>query len=222
MDELLKRTQEIYTQFEAEVQLLHLKEPLWHSCQACPDGYCCRNEKVPVMKHEWERLIHFVKNEMPANHKRRLESQIDKGKSKCPFLMHDRCMVYPVRAWTCRIYPYTISTHRIAHAGNFIAPYCNAYRGIFSIREGPLESFPYVVLETADDSHLVKIRINDQHEFWVIDITEYALEFYRLLPKDAKGVLDGDDMHNWVGAVRYLRDSRRIDQSKFLELLGLD
>jgi Fe-S-cluster containining protein len=222
MDELIKRTQEIYSEFEKEVQVLHLRETLWHPCTACPDCYCCRHETVPVMTHEWERIVSFVKKEMPARQKRRLESQVDKGKPKCPFLMNERCSVYPARAWTCRIYPYTISNYRIAHASQFIAPYCRAYQTIFNAREGKLEAFPYEVLEKEEQCHLVKIRINSQQEFWVIDITEYAQEFHRLLPQNEEGVLDGDDMHNWVGSIRFLRDTRRIDQSKFLELLGLD
>jgi Fe-S-cluster containining protein len=222
VDELLERTLDIYARFENDVQHLHEIETMWKPCTQCTDGYCCKVETVPVMKHEWERIVQFVKTGMPASEKRRLQTNIDKGKPKCPFLMRERCAVYPVRTWTCRIYPYTISTYRIAHKGEFIVPYCAAYAAIFGSKENRLEAYPPQIIEKLEGSNLVKIRIKDKLEFWVIDITAYAEEFAALLPKTEKGVMDGDDMHNWVGVVKYLRDNRQIDQSKFLELLGLD
>jgi Fe-S-cluster containining protein len=222
MDELVERTLDIYARFEIEVRRLHEMEPLWNACQDCQDGYCCKRETVPVMKHEWERIVEFVKSNFSEGQKRRLQTNIEKGKPKCPFLMRERCAVYPARTWTCRIYPYTVSHQRVAHNGEFIAPYCSAYAPLFGSREDCLDAFQYTVRERIENTNLIKIRINDQLEFWVIDITTYAVQFAALLPRNEKGVMDGDDMHNWAGVVKLLRDRRQIDQTKFLELLGLD
>ncbi len=221
MDGLVEKTLDIYARFEKEVGRLHQIEPLWQPCNDCTDGYCCRSETVPVMKHEWERIINFVKTEMPDNQKRRLQTNIEKGKPKCPFLMRERCAVYAVRTWTCRIYPYTISSHRAAHQGEFIVPYCAAYAATFGSRENRLEAYRPQIIQKMEGTNLVKIRIKDSLEFWVIEISAYSAEFAAMLPRNEKGLMDGDDMHNWAGIVKYLRDNRKIDQAKFLELLGL-
>ncbi|HSW58819.1 MAG TPA: YkgJ family cysteine cluster protein [Dehalococcoidales bacterium] len=222
METLDEITREIYARFEEDVRRLHAIEPLWQPCTNCSDGYCCKNETVPVMQHEWERIVKFVRSEMPENQKRRLQTNVDRGRPKCPFLMRERCSVYPVRAWTCRIYPYTISQHRANHPGKFIAPFCPAYAQVFGSKEHDLAAYQPEIVQKLTDCPLVEIRIKDNLKFWVIDISFYAAEIWAALPRNDKGVMDGDDMHNWMGVVKYLRDSRRIDHSRFLNLLGLD
>ena len=78
------------------------------------------------------------------------------------------------------------------------------------------------ILDRLPNSNLVKIQINPALSFWIIDITQYQDEYENKMPKNEVGTLLGDDMHHWVGLTKYLRDAREINQSKFLELLGLD
>lgn len=225
MNDATQQLSSLYDKFNADVQLLLEKEPLWRVCSTCPDGHCCRRETVPVMGLEWDNIIRYLKSSFTKANKRIFQTNVDKGGLPCPFLIHDRCSVYSVRPWSCRIYPYTISFHTsliTSQSGTFYAPYCPTLAFPTGGKIGQLISYQPDVLNRLPDSRLVNVQINQNQSFWLIDITSYQSEYETFMPKNEYGTLFGDDMHKWVGLIKYLRDTGKIDQSKFLESLGLD
>lgn len=225
MDDLSEWLSNLYDRFNSDVQALFEKEPIWKSCSNCPDGHCCQRETVPVMTPEWDNIIKYVKCNFTKLNKLRFEKNVDRGRLPCPFLLHNRCAVYSVRPWSCRIYPYTISFHKsptTIQNGDFFAPYCPSLAPKFGVKVKQLIRYTPVILDRLRNSNLVKIQINPNLSFWIIDITQYQDEYENKMPKNEVGTLLGDDMHRWVGLIKYLKDARKINQSKFLELLGLD
>ena len=225
MDESTEWLSKLYERFENDIQMLFQKEPLWKDCSNCSDGYCCQRETVPVMSPEWDNIIKYVKSNFTNIDKRRFETNVDKERLACPFLFHNRCAVYPIRPWSCRIYPYTISFHNsptTTQSGDFFTPYCPTLAPIFGTKVRQIVRCEPAILGRLENSNLIQIQIDTTQPFMVIDITQYQNQYENNMPKNEFGTLLGDDMHKWVGLIKYLRDARKINQSKFLKLLGLD
>lgn len=215
----------LYERFNNDVQLLFEKETLWESCLNCPDGQCCQRVTIPVMGPEWDNIIKYVKSNFNRINKRRFETNVERGRFSCPFFFRNSCAVYSVRPWSCRIYPYTISFFKSLitfQNGDFFAPSCSSLAPKFGIKTKNSIRYEPTILERLPNSNLVNIQINPNLSFWIIDITKYQDEYENKMPKNEDGTLLGDSMHNWVGIPKLLRDSRKINQSKFLYLLGLE
>ena len=215
----------LYERFNNDVQLLLKKETLWKYCSNCPDGHCCQRITIPVMSPEWNEIITYIKSNFTKSDKRRFETNVEKGRYSCPFLFHNRCAVYSVRPWSCRIYPYTISFFKSLitfQNGEFISLNCLSLAPKFGVKQNKTILYEPTILERLPNSNLINIRINPNLSFWIIDITQYQDEYENNMPKNEDGTLLGDSMHNWGRFPKLLRDSRKINQSKFLELLGLE
>lgn len=93
---------------------------------ACKAGcfWCCYFT-VDVRPVEALRIVEFMHNELPAEDRARIESEIAtnsatfaglddderaRSNTKCPFLHLGRCSIYPVRPQTCRNYHATSAT----------------------------------------------------------------------------------------------------------------
>lgn len=225
MDESYAWLSQLYEDFDKDVQSLMEIEPLWHTCSSCPDGFCCQRETVPVMTPEWNKIVQYVRATFGPIQKRRYEQNIERQRIQCPFLVRNRCGVYSVRPWSCRIYPYTISFYHsdiTNQKGDFIAPHCPNLAQRFDTQVGKIIHYKSTILERAQNINLVKIKIETEKTFWILDITRYQEAYERQMPKNELGVLEGDHMHNWVGLAKYARDTKFIDYNKYMEILGLD
>ena len=78
----------------------------------CKEGcaYCCREGEYPISELEYINLM-FYYNELEDNIKDRVNENIsnllEKSREKmyeCPFLVDNRCSVYPARAIICRTF----------------------------------------------------------------------------------------------------------------------
>jgi Fe-S-cluster containining protein len=216
---------QFYERFDEEVRLLLNKEPFWRICSSCPDGDCCRRIRVPVMSPEWENIVAYVKKNFSERNKNRYFKNVISQKAKCPFLFGNRCSVYSVRPWSCRIYPYVVSfysTPLVIQSGNFIAPSCPTLAKPFGVIEGTISLCRAIPLEKDETGRLFKCQLERPRPLWMIDASDYFQEYDNNMPRNEDGKLDGWDMDDWVRFPLYLNYAGEITQTKFLELLGLD
>lgn len=92
---------ELKKMFEAQKPFIKCKE-------GC--AYCCREGEYPISELEYINLM-FYYNELEDNIKDRVNENIsnllEKSREKmyeCPFLVDNRCSVYPARAIICRTF----------------------------------------------------------------------------------------------------------------------
>ena len=92
---------ELKKMFEAQKTFIKCKE-------GC--AYCCREGEYPISELEYINLM-FYYNELEDNIKDRVNENIsnllEKSREKmyeCPFLVDNRCTVYPARAIICRTF----------------------------------------------------------------------------------------------------------------------
>lgn len=216
---------QLYKRFDKEVQLLLSKEPFWNICHSCPDGYCCRKSKIPVMSLEWDNITAYVKENFSKRNKDRYLENVMSQKIQCPFLFDNRCSVYPVRPWSCRIYPYIVSfysTPLVIQSGSFIQPSCPTLAKSFGVTQGEISLIRAVVLEKDETGRLLKCQLQKPRPLWLIDASDYFQEYVESMPKNENGILDGWSMHEWVGFTVYMKNTGAITQAKLLEVLGLD
>jgi len=215
----------LYERLEKDVRLLSEEEPFWKVCHDCTDGYCCQKNAIPVMSMEWDMVTRYVKKTFSNRNKGRLMDNIESKRIWCPFLFSGKCSVYPVRPWSCRIYPYVISFHssKITFQTGYISlPLCRSLAKSFGIKVGEIAFLAPEILSRHTSGKLVKCSLEKPRPLWYVDATDYFAEYENNMPKNESGVLDGDDMHRWVELPKYLRDIGKISQQKFREVLGLD
>ena len=92
---------ELKKMFEAQKPFIKCKE-------GC--AYCCREGEYPISELEYINLM-FYYNELEDNIKDRVNENIsnllEKSREKmyeCPFLIDNKCSVYPARAIICRTF----------------------------------------------------------------------------------------------------------------------
>ncbi len=92
---------ELKKMFEAQKPFIKCKE-------GC--AYCCREGEYPISELEYINLM-FYYNELEDNIKDRVNENIsnllEKSREKmyeCPFLVDNKCSVYPARAIICRTF----------------------------------------------------------------------------------------------------------------------
>jgi len=223
--ELVEWLLNFYERFEKDVRLLLEEEPFWRICHDCPDGYCCQRNAIPVMTIEWDIVTNHIKKTFSNRNKGRLMDSIESKRIRCPFLFSGKCSIYPVRPWSCRIYPYVISfysSETTFQTGYINLPPCPSLASSFGIEVGEMVFCAPEILLRHANGKLVKCSLEKPQPLWYINVTDYFAEYENNMPKNDAGVLDGSDMHAWLDFIKYLRDTGKISQQKFRELLGLN
>lgn len=215
---------DFFKRFDSEVQFLYKEEPLWKACYKCLSGHCCSKPVLPIMGAEWDLIRDFVKEQFSPKDKKRLLRKIESLSLECIYLVENRCSVYPVRPWICRLFPYTISFYSsplTAQVGGIALPSCPTFAPVFGLKINEL-FFQYPKILTRHSSNrLVKCKLKKHRPLWLIDGTEYWREYEREMPKTANGVLDGMNMHEWVGIAKSGRDQGVIEVNNYLAYFGL-
>lgn len=215
---------EFFQRFDDEVKLLLKEEPFWEVCHQCPDGYCCSKPTLPIMGEEWLLIQDYVKQNFSRQSKKRLLENIERARLQCIFLFGNRCSVYSVRPWACRIYPYTISFHTSPitfQVGGVALPSCPTLASAFGLKQDQL-FFHYPNVLSRHSSRLVKCKLKKHKPLWLIDGSDYFRKYEAKMPKNEEGTLDGSNMHEWVEFAKLAKQKGYIDNSKFLSSFGLD
>jgi Fe-S-cluster containining protein len=188
---------EFNRRFEQDVRKLHRKEPFWAVCQHCPDGYCCSKTIYatqqwsgnPYLIEDWSRMLVYVRDIFSNEDKARLGRNIASGSGQCIFTYRNRCSIYPVRPWSCRTHPYTVSFHAdndLFPSGEIALPSCPALCRPLGLKKDELMVSKAVITERDPDSSLVKLRIRKHKPVWVIDATEYVMQYEKNAPPPQK------------------------------------
>lgn len=225
LSEVGKWLLDLFQRFDCDIELLLNEEPFWKVCHQCPDGNCCTKPIVPTMGEEWSLIRNFVKERFSVDEKKKLLRNIKAKQLQCIFLVNNRCSIYPVRPWACRIFPYTISFYSspiTKQVGGLALPSCPTLASAFSLKVGELFFHRPPVLYRHSSGRLVKCKLKKHRPLWLIDISEYWHEYEQNMPKNEAGTLEGWNMHEWVGFAKYARETGLINDSKFLEQFGLD
>ena len=216
---------QFYKRFNKDVKLLLSKEPFWEICHSCPDGYCCRRSAIPVMTPEWNNIIRYVRDNLTNRNKNRYFKNVMSQEIQCPFLFDNRCLVYPVRPWACRIYPYVVSfysTPLVIQSGNFIPPSCPTLAKSFGVNQGEITLCKAIPLEKDETRRLLKCQLQQPKPLWLIDASDYFQEYDKNMPKNANGTLEGSNMHEWLECALKMKNTGQITQAKLLKVLGMD
>jgi len=213
-----------FKRFDSEIQFLYKEEPFWKSCYKCVDSHCCKKPTLPIMAAEWDLIRDFVQEQFLPKNKERLLQKIESPSLECIYLVGNHCSVYPVRPWICRLFPYTISFYSspiTTQVGGIALPSCPTFVQIFGLKVDEL-FFQYPkVLTRHRGNNLVQCKLKKHRPLWLIDGTEYWREYEREMPKNENGVLDGMNMHEWVGIAKLGRDQGVIEINNYLAYFGL-
>jgi Fe-S-cluster containining protein len=229
MDETLNWLQDFYRRYEDHTRALFAIEPFWQTCGDCPDGGCCTSQTIPVMSPEWDNIVQHVRCNFSQRNKDRLLENIERGGHRCPYLFGQRCAIYPARPFACRLYPYSISFRDYQddeikyESGTFLLPYCKALAEGFGNKIGgeDIQVKPEIV-GRKNESHLVKLKLAQPRDLWVIDRSDYNREYTEKMPKAEAGKLDGSDFNVWYQLPMYAYKKGKISEQKLREILGLD
>lgn len=225
LTEIARWLSDFYERFDHEVRLLLEEEPFWKVCYQCSDGYCCSKPVLPIMSPEWSLIQNFIKENFSPQDKHRLLQNIESTRLQCIFLFDNRCSVYQVRPWICRIFPHTISFFSSAitfQVGGIALPNCPNLARAFGLKvDETFFQYPTVVARSSINK-LVKCKLKKHKPLWLIDGTEYWREYEGKMPKNEDGTLDGWNMHQWVDFAKLARNKGYFDENKFLEYFGLD
>ncbi|MDD5604904.1 MAG: hypothetical protein PHX29_03205 [Dehalococcoidales bacterium] len=184
---------EFRERFDEDVRRLTAKEPLWQKCRNCPDGHCCGHDIYPVTVsrinpfrlEEWWLMLEYVKNYFSEKDKKQLVRNILSKRPDCIFRFGNRCSVHPARAWACRVHPYTISFHAnpdFFPIGQLALPSCPALASSFGIKKEEVVIQTPNVLAREPESRLVQVKLKKRRPVWLLDATDYVVEFERHAP----------------------------------------
>ena len=197
---------DFYRRFEAEIGNLYERESFWRTCQNCPDGYCCSHATYialhrasnPYLYEDWWLMLEYIRDNFSAIEKRQLAGQIKAPGQTCIFLFGNRCGLHPVRSWTSRIYPYTVSfraNSRFFLDSQIELPSCPAMAEHFGLKTG--QSCLQTVSPQARDakSNLVLVKLRKYRPLWVIDASTYVQEYESHIPPE-KTIPEWQDLFN--------------------------
>ena len=183
MNDALTWLHDFYRRYEEDTRALFATEPFWQTCGNCPDGDCCTSQTIPVMSPEWDNIVQYVRCNFSQRNKDRLLENIERSGQRCPYLFGRRCAIYPARPFTCRLYPYSISfrdyqDEKIKYeSGTFFLPYCKALAEGFGNKIGGEIQVKPEIIERKTEFHLVKLKLDQPCDLWVIDRSDYKREY---------------------------------------------
>ena len=151
---------DFFERFDHEVRLLLKEEPFWRGCYKCSDGHCCSKPVLPIMDPEWSLITVFIRESFSPQDKRRLMQNIESTRFRCIFLFSNRCSVYRVRPWICRIFPHTISFFSSPitfQVGGIALPSCPTLAAAFGLKvDQTFFQHPAVVARSSTSAYLHK------------------------------------------------------------------
>ena len=184
---------DFYGRFEADATRLYAREPLWRVCRNCPDGYCCSRPTYiartrafnPYLYEDWRLMLEYIRDNFSTIDKKRLAEHISSPEKKCIFLYDRRCRIHPVRSWTSRVHPYTVSFHpgsRFFATSSMELPSCPAMAEKFGVSPGELRIKKVEPLSRDLEANLVRVKIKKSKPLWVIDASAYVREYEGHIP----------------------------------------
>ncbi len=145
-------------------------------------------------------MLEYVRDNFTPDDKKQLAKNIISNRSACIFMFNSRCSVYPNRPWGSRIHPYAISFAESASlfpSGKIEVPSCPSLASVFSLKTDEEAIQEPQVIERHTGGRLVKVKLKKHRPLWLIDISEYVMEYEGYLgirspivPGDIASLLD--------------------------------
>ncbi len=196
--------------FDSDINYLTGKEPLWKTCAGCRDGHCCGHDIYPATVsqlnpyrlEEWWLMLEYVRDNFSVEEKKKLVRNVISDRPDCIFLFGNRCSIYPARAWSCRLHPFTISFHpssRYFPTGEIALPSCPALSPVFGLKKDELFVQRPEVISKDRRHNLVQLKLKKHKPLWLMDATEYVEEYENHVTGDGYTTRDWEALLDLAG-----------------------